>query len=357
MKHGLVRSVDTDESVAEFAHRLEEFRHTLRGRDVQVGLLYGDVETAQPLTFLTNVCVYWGHAVLVVPVDADPVLVTSSSKRVHPWILRSSVIEEIHTTPDLGRTAGEHVAAAGYEEAGIVDQRYWPNAAVRDLCLAADGVTLKDLGPLSRRLQVVPSAGQRVALTRVARLCHEGLAAFRDGDGDTASRVGAAEYAMRMGGATDVYISASPASPGHPASAQCVELKCHVASEWSGLQRFTFAAGRDGESVQASIERSFAAWLEQLTPGTSVTEAEEGAETALERECPGADRVRARLLAHADIETDGAFGGSLEPGALQEGAILSASIDVRTPEDQLVRIGDTVSIDPGGARVLAATSG
>lgn len=148
MKRGLVIMDPAETAPSEYEARLEALRDKLRAEGSTVGLVFGDVARSNDIQYLTNLCLYWNEAVLVVPVDGKPALITKLSKRVQPWMKRTSVLDDVRSGPQLAKNVTQfikEVVGSIDGQVSLVDLDLWPNFLVNDLSENLPDADLKDL--------------------------------------------------------------------------------------------------------------------------------------------------------------------------------------------------------------------
>lgn len=305
MKRGLVEAVGDHQGV--YDERVEALRALLRDRGMRVALIYGDVYRSDDIAHLTNLCIYWNEGVVAVPADGPPVFLAKLSKRVHPWMARTSTIEDLRASQRLPELIGQFLAEIGPGTVGLVDRGWWPAPLVDGIADAAPGREIVDLPDAVRALRVVPDELDRERLERAGALVAAAVAAAAHAAGDPAQRLAALELVARGEGARDVIAFCRELADG-------IQIDCRVqfADVWACGARLL---GVDGSSAPNAALDSVAAGLR---PGTSASSL---------REFAGAS-VRVSLTRHCDLATAGelrAFTARDEP--LQAGEVVALTVE------------------------------
>jgi hypothetical protein len=179
MKRGLV-SFDLDrDALRQCESRLDALRARMTEEGVDVALIYGNVSQSSGMDYLTNFCLYWNESVLVVPRDAAPVLVMKLSKRVQPWIRRTTVIDDIRSGQRMAHNVATYVRGRwplADATIGIVDGEWWPAALRDELKNEMPSATYQDLSGAVRRLRIVPDAAETALLREAGSLLRDAMA-------------------------------------------------------------------------------------------------------------------------------------------------------------------------------------
>ncbi len=226
MKRGLVQAAGGHRDVYEA--RLERLREQVRAAGAQVALIYGDVYRSDDIAHLTNLCIYWNEGVVAVPLDGPPVFLAKLSKRVHPWMQRTSILTDLRASQKLPELIGSYLEELGPRTIGFVDRAWWPAELVDGIVAAAPGRSFVDLPDAVRNQRLVPDELDCADLERAGSLVAAGLAAAVAATGDVAERLAALELATRGGGARDVLASCREIGA-------CVQIDCAVqfANVWA----------------------------------------------------------------------------------------------------------------------------
>src|SRR5580658_10221587 len=121
MKRGLIEWDRTLLPKAAFDSRLARVRAALAERDLPALLVYTDVWRANQARFLTNFMPYWNRSLVVIPLDAPPVLLCALSPRVYPWIKSVTVFEDIRPASKLLLTLQQLCTERQWRRLGVLD--------------------------------------------------------------------------------------------------------------------------------------------------------------------------------------------------------------------------------------------
>lgn len=312
MKRGLVEAAGEDRGTYEA--RLERLRERLRGAGVSIALIYGDVYRSDDIAHLTNLCIYWNEGVVAVPADGPPAFLAKLSKRVHPWMQRTSIFTDLRASQKLPQLIGEYLAESAPGAIALVDRAWWPADLADGVAAAAPERTFVDLPDAVRDARIVLDELDRSDLERAGGLVAAGLEAAATAGGSPEERVAALELAARGAGARDVLASCRETADG-----TAIECSVQFANVW--------ARG-------ARVERGAAALRDALDAAAGALRA--GATVAALQAAAGAD-VATRLISHTDL----ASGGDLRPAADASAEPLPDGSAVVVE----VRLGDRVLAD------------
>jgi Creatinase/Prolidase N-terminal domain len=285
VKRGLVEAAAPHRDVYEA--RLERLREYLRAAGAQVALIYGDVYRSDDIAHLTNLAIYWNEGVVAVPVDGPPVFLAKLSKRVHPWMERTSILTDLRASQKLPELIGSYFEELAPGTVGFIDRAWWPADLVDGVTAAAPGRDFVDLPDAVRRERLVPDELDRADLERAGSLVAAGLAAAAAAaTGDVADQLAALELAARGGGARDVLASCRESAAG-------VQVDCTVqfANVW--------ARGARVEGDRSGLQDALEAGAEALHAGARLADVQA---------VLGPD-VSVSIVSHCDLATGGDLRG------------------------------------------------
>lgn len=217
MKRGLVVLDPVETSPAAFAARLDTVRGRLRESGAQVALIYGDVSRSGDINYLTNLCLYWNEAILAVPLQGKLALITKLSKRVQPWMRRTSILEDIRSGPRLaagvGRLLDERIGGRERRIA-LINMSWWPSDLVDELRAALPQAELQDLGAAVRDSRLLPSAEEWSLLQSGAQLLDEAMVLAWALGGSPRERICIAVRGIRRAGFQDATVSCGKLQDG-----------------------------------------------------------------------------------------------------------------------------------------------
>ena len=280
MKRGLVEAVGANRGVYEA--RLERLRERLRSEDMRVALIYGDTYRSDDIAHLTNLCIYWNEGVVAVPADGPPVFLAKLSKRVHPWMRRTSVIEDLRASQKLPELIGTYLHEVGPGGVGLVDRAWWPAQLVDGITGAATDRAFADLPDAVWSARLVPDELDRADLAHAGGGCAAGIAAASDASGTTAQRLAALELAARGLGARDVVAFCRDLGPG-------VQIECAV--QFANVWAYGARPAGDGDTARAA----FASVAPAITAGATASDIQAAA---------GTDAT-VSVVSHCDLATGG----------------------------------------------------
>ncbi len=342
MKRGLVVLDPSETTPSVFAARLDAVRERLEGSGAQIALLYGDVSRSGDIHFLTNLSLYWNEAVLAVPLQSGPVLITKLSKRVQPWMRRTSILADIRSVPRLADGIGKLLDQQTGGRTGriaIVDLPWWPNSLVAELQSAAPQAELTDLGSVVRDHRLLHSAEEMTFLRRGARLLQKAMSLTWERGGDARGRTSMAVRNIRRAGFQDAAVTCGKLLDGSE-YADAIGQYRHV---WL---RHSWPRGGLSASVAC---RALRLALDGAKPGT--TEAQLARLAA--SEAGGFYTPALSCIPHPDIETRGLYRlGKDAERPLREGEAVCITLSLAGKAGVLAA-AETAEITPSGAVPLA----
>jgi hypothetical protein len=125
-----------------FAARLETLRSLLAERDLPAAVVYTDVWRSNRARHFSNFMPYWNRALLVVPRDSEPILLSGLSPRVYPWIRSVTVLDEIRPSPNLAQALIALAGEKGWTRLGVVDLPQLPADLASNLRMETVNLTL-----------------------------------------------------------------------------------------------------------------------------------------------------------------------------------------------------------------------
>jgi Creatinase/Prolidase N-terminal domain len=341
MKRGLAVLDPAETSPETFAARLEAVRRRAEDSAAAVVLIYGDVSRSGDIHYLTNLCLYWNEAVLAIPVAGKPALVTKLSKRVQPWMRRTTILEDIRSGPRLAESIGKLLDERAGRRTGriaLVDMQWWPSELVAELRSALPEAELEDLGAIVRDGRLLPAAEELSLLRRGAQLLDRAMGEAWARSGDAHERTSVAVRNIRRAGFQDAVV-------------RCGKLA-------------------DGSEFADAVGQYHYVWLRESSPrgGPAAKVATGALDAALGAARPGATEARlSRLVAdrlggrfspefscmpHPDIETRGLFRTRADAERpLENGEIVCLTLSV-AGEAGVLAAAKTAEITPGGAVAL-----
>jgi hypothetical protein len=332
VKRGLV-ALDASPP-AELHERVHRLQDDLRGRGVDVALIYGDVHRSGDISYLTNLCVYWNEGVLAVPVAGEPAFLTKLSSRVHPWMRDTSTVEDLRSGPSLARLAADLLAGREPGVLGLVERRWWPADLVDQLAESLPDWTIRDLGPVVRERRLRVSETELDLLRAGGAITGAALAAACEPRLGRLERIGAAERSAREAGVEDVVVHCDELADGGCEVRVATELRGY----WTLASRLLPDDGDLRHAVD-DLERGLRAGID---PGALA---------------PADDGWRLRLLQHVDVETNGDHLPETEGGNVPEGSVAAAVLERRRPDGSWAALADTYRFGHAGVECLTRARG
>jgi Creatinase/Prolidase N-terminal domain len=322
MKRGLVLAADDSTDV--YTARLDRLRARLREAGADAALVYGDVYRSDDIAYLTNLCIYWNEGTIAVPLDGPPALLAKLSARVHTWMRRTSVLEDLRASQKLPELIADYLREISASTVALVDRTWWPSDLVDGIAGAATGVTLIDLPDGVRDTRPAPDPAELADLQQAGALVGRALEAARAADAgdDGHGPLAAIEQAARGGGARDVLAAVTD-----EVERTQLQVTVQYGNAWASAAR---VAPEPPAQLRDAQERALAGVAAGITSDD------------LARAVPGAE---ARVVDHRDLATAGDY-RSAQDGAvpLTAGAVVCIAVSV----DGLT-LADTVRITTEGA--------
>jgi len=347
MKRGLVVLDPAEIPPGELEQRVGALQAELRDRGLAAALVYADVYHSGDLGYLSNICLYWNEALLAVPAEGKPALLTKLSARVANWWRATSNLEDFRSGRVLAKLAEGFLAEQGPGGVGLVELDWWPDTLAAEVTAAAGGREVSDLGSVVRHRRQSPSASEQVLLRQASSLTAQAVAAALDGGLSNHARAGQAELTARLGGAEDVLVYCHSAT----ADADTVEVVSEYRGYWTGAAR-VLATGDPGWAgpLTAGYQAAAAALAAGVTPA-AVRDAGRAALVAF-----GPD-ARVDLIQHTDLETDGGYRYRADGGApLADGAVVTLRVELGLADGSTAVLADTYEAGAGTAACLTAAA-
>jgi hypothetical protein len=347
VKRGLVMLDPAEIPPGELEQRVGALQAELREQGLAAAIVYADVYHSGDLGYLSNICLYWNEALLAVPAEGKPALLTKLSPRVANWWRATSQLEDFRSGRVLSTLVEAFLAEQGPGGIGLVELDWWPDSVFADVTAAAGGREISDLGSVVRRQRQAPSPAEAELLRRAAAVTAESVAVALDGALSNFERAGKAELAARMGGVEDVNLYCHSSGP----DADTVEVVSEFRGYWTGAAR-VLAQGEPGWAgpLAAGYRAAADALAAEVTPA-AVREAGAGALAAL-----GPD-ARVDLIQHTDLETDGGYRYRADAGEpLANGAVVTLRVELSLPDGSTAVLADTYQAGPGTADCLTAAA-
>jgi hypothetical protein len=127
VKRGWITWDETELPRAAFDTRLDALRRHLAAGNLSAAVIYTDVWRSNRVRYFSNFMPYWNRALLVVPRDSQPILLTSLSPRVYPWIRSVTILENIRSSPNLPKALEALAAERSWQRIGVLDLSRLPS--------------------------------------------------------------------------------------------------------------------------------------------------------------------------------------------------------------------------------------
>ena len=214
MRRGLIARSKVELPDAVLDARLDRLRAAMRAAGLDVLMVYTDNTRPAAVSWLCGFVPYWSEALLVLPLERDPILVVALTFRVKPWIERTSRVADVIHTPRIGVEAARLVADAKADAAtGIVEFDRLPTGIAEDLREAAPRLVLSDASELFAALREKADPAEIALARRAAAVAEEALARVEPQAG-IGEFVAAVEREARRRGAEEIYVAVAP-DPAH----------------------------------------------------------------------------------------------------------------------------------------------
>ena len=347
MKRGLVVLDPAEIPPGELEGRTGALQAELRARGLAAALVYADVYHSGDLGYLSNICLYWNEALLAVPANGQPALLTKLSPRVANWWRATSVLEDFRSGRVLAKLAEGFLAEQGPGGVGLAEMDWWPGELVAEVAAAAGGRDLTDLGSVVRRRRQAPSPAEAELLRQAARLTADSVAAALDRGLTNHERAGKAELTARLGGAEDVNVYCHPAS----ADADTVEVISEYRGYWTGAARVLAGAGCDWAGPLA---RAYAAAVSALAAGVTAGQVSDAARGEM---APLGPHWRVDLIQHTDLETEGGYRYPRDAARpLASGSFVTLRLELGLAGGSGAVLADTFEVTPETAACLTSAA-
>ncbi|MDR2215203.1 MAG: hypothetical protein LBE59_05100 [Nevskiaceae bacterium] len=337
MKRGLA-ILNLEETPREaFAERLNAVRDHAKASGAQVAVIYADVSRSGDINYLTNLCLYWNEALLAVPLEGKPALITKLSKRVQPWMKTTSILEDIRSTPKLAEGVGKFLderCGSRAAKVGIVDMQWWPSPLANGLQELLPQARLLDMpGGVSTR-RGVPDQYELRLLQQAASLLDQSIekAWAQGADGD--ERTGIAVRSTRMAGFQDADVRYRALTDG----SQCIDVVGQYRYVWVRLARAHGGAAADAANA------ALATMIRQIRAGRSERQIIAAANATVDQ----GYRCKFSCISHPYVETRGYYRPSEDADTpLQAGQVVCASVSL-AGEAGVVTASDMYTVTDDG---------
>jgi hypothetical protein len=350
VKRGLVMLDPAEIPPGDLERRVGALQAELKAQGLAAAIVYADVYHSGDLGYLSNICLYWNEALLAVPAEGSPALLTKLSPRVANWWRATSQLTDFRSGRVLATLVEDFLAGLGPGGIGLVELDWWPDSVFSEVTKAAGGRELTDLGSVVRRRRQAPSAAEAELLRRAASVTAESVSVALDGTLSNFERAGKAELAARMGGVEDVNLYCHSSGP----DADTVEVVSEFRGYWTGAARVLVrpAPGAGDPAWAWPLSAAYQAAAAAIAAGVTPAAGREAAADALAALGPDA---RLDLIQHTDLETDGGYryrADAAEP--LADGAVVTLRAELGLPDGSTAVVADTYQAAPGRADNLTA---
>ena len=343
MKRGLVVLDPAEIPPGELEQRTDAVQAELRARGLATALVYADVYHSGDLGYLSNICLYWNEALLAVPAEGKPALLTKLSPRVANWWRATSNLEDFRSGRVLAKLAEAFLAEQGPGGVGLVEMDWWPDTLAADVTAAAGGREVTDLGSVVRRRRQSPSPSEAVLLRRASGLTAQAVAAALDSQLTNHERAGRAELTARLGGAEDVNVYCHRSGD----DADTVEVVSEFRGYWTGAARVLASSGA---SWAGSLAAAYQAASAMVRVGATRDNVAAAVRPAL---ASSGLEWQADLIHHTDLETDGGYRTAAdEAEPLPDGSVVTLRLELELPGGSRAVLADTLLLEGATGRCL-----
>ena len=345
MKRGLVALDPSEIPPGELEGRVGALQDVLRERGLAAALIYGDVYHSGDLTYLSNICIYWNEGLLAVPAIGPPAMLMKLSPRVHPWMRRTSNLNDLRSGPNLAVLAGQYLKELGASELGLVEMAWWPAQLVNELEHQEGIRPIVDLGSVVRERRQQPSESELELLRRGSRLTAQAVNEGMGQDLSNHERAGRAELVARLGGAEDVSAYCHRSGP----NADTVEVISEFRGFWTIAARVVGGAQTEWAGALAA---SYEAGASEIRPGVTIAQVT----TAVKQSLGSTDLGwKVDLIQHTDIETEAGYRSMHEAVApIGEGSVAALRLELELPDGSTAVLADTYLIRSEDTEVLTS---
>ncbi|WP_067936617.1 hypothetical protein [Alicyclobacillus kakegawensis] len=347
MKRGLVVYDPQDYGESELANRIRCLQESLRRNQVDVALVYGDVYHSGDISYLSNICIYWNEGILAIPHSGEPAFLTKLSRRVHPWMRKTSILSDMRSGPNLEDLVTDFLKQIGSSGVvGLVEMEWWPGTLVDNMKLQSSNWQFKNLGPLVRNWRKQPSQAELRLLKRGAEIT---TAAINEGLHPSLSnpqRVGNAERVARMAGVEDIYVFCREIN----SEANCIEVLTEFRGYWTGAARVIDSGVPP--TWMTLMEQAYDLAAKSLGQGVGVETLNKVVSSIF-----GHHAIwHVDLIHHTDIETRGDYRLAGETDErLENGAVVLLRLELHVDTNSCAVLADTYQILGERAQCLTNT--
>jgi hypothetical protein len=331
----------------ELEQRTGALQAELRARGLAAALVYADVYHSGDLGYLSNICLYWNEALLAVPAEGKPALLTKLSARVANWWRATSNLEDFRSGRVLAKLAEGFLAERGPGGLGLVELDWWPDKLAADVTAAAGGREISDLGSVVRRRRQSPSPSELALLRAASSLTARSVAAALDGGLSNHERSGKAELTARLGGAEDVNVYCHPST----AAADTVEVIAEYRGYWTSAAR---VLAQDPGGWAGQLAGAYRTAASALAGGVTAGQVRGAAHAAL---APLGPDWRLDVIDHTDLETEGGYRYPQDTARpLADGSVVTLRLELGLADGSHALLADTFLVGPGAASCLTSAA-
>ena len=343
MKRGLVVLDEDETSLRELKERVSTLQGSLAEKGLAAALVYGDVYHSGDITYLSNICLYWNEAILAVPARGEPALLTKLSRRVQPWMKRTSSLEDLRSGPHLAAAVNEFVGELDEGRIGFVEETWWPAPLLADVREALGGRGSIDLGGIVRQRRETPSDSELQLLRTASELTARSVGVGLDTRMTPNERAGRAELTARQGGVEDVAVYSRAVAP----DADTLEVVAEYRGYWTAAARVLTRATIPWAQAMDAAYREAASFLRDGITADALS-------SGVARHLSGSSLPWClELMHHVDVETGGGYRLPVqrhEP--VRTGAVVSMRLAMELPSGQSAVGADTYAIGTDRAERL-----
>lgn len=345
MKRGLWAPSAEDVPDGEWAQRVSNLQARLVADDIDMLLIYGSVASADDISYLTNLCIYWNEGVLAVAQEGEATFLTKLSPRVHPWMRRTSTLSDLRSGRSFGELVASHVTDRSPGVVGFVDGQSWPKQAFEEVSGALAGWQIRRLGPMVADLRAVPSPAELQLLRTAGAIAGSVLAHSVSSSASIHERVADLERGIRGAGFADVFMETRASGDGTTS----IGVRGQYRQIWAHCARLVSCPSQP--TWVATMRTAFDGLLAKARGGVSDAALSAAAASHLDGLPDGAVWML-RSVDHTQLATAGELLPADPDRPHPTGSVVAVSLEVFFEDMTSAVLADTVLLGSDGAEVL-----
>ena len=135
MKNGLIKWDHKEIPDEEIRGKVETIQKKMREDNLDLLIVFGDVNEAGAVNYLSNFAPYYFSTAMVLPQTGDGLMTTAMAQRGRPWIKSNSLTQDIRFERNYGKGCAEVIKESGLTHncVGLVELDLFPYTALLDL--------------------------------------------------------------------------------------------------------------------------------------------------------------------------------------------------------------------------------